>query len=58
MVFSAKLGKVKGNVVQFDAPVGQITANKFNNRNNILIYDVEMMLARSSGNDELKISFR
>ncbi len=58
MAFSVKVGSVKGNVVQVDAPAAQIVTNKYANRNNILSYDVEAMLARVNGNDEIKLSFR
>lgn len=58
MAFTAKVGKAKGNVVQFDCPNVQYTDVKYGNRNGILVYDITMNCARLTGNDEVKISFR
>lgn len=56
--FSAKVGKVKGNVVQFEAPNVQFTGVQYGDRNSILTYDITMNCARTSGNDEIKLAFR
>lgn len=56
--FSAKIGKAKGNVVQFEAPNVQFTGVQYGDRNSILTYDITMNCARTSGNDEILISFR
>lgn len=58
MAFEVKVGKTKGNVVQFDAGNTQYANVQYGNRNSILTYDITMNCARTSGNDELKISFR
>lgn len=57
-VFSAKVGKVKGNVVQFEAPNVQFTGVQYGDRNSILTYDITMNCARTTGNDEIKLAFR
>ncbi len=56
--FAVKVGKVKGNVVQFDCPNVQYNSVRYGNRNSILTYDIQLNCARVTGNDELKISFR
>lgn len=58
MAFGVKVGKTKGNVVQFDSPNVQYTNVGAGNRNSTLIYDITLNCARVAGNDEIKISFR
>ena len=58
MAFTVKVGKAKGNVVQFDCPNVQLMDAQYGNRNSILTYDLQLACARSTGNDELKVSFR
>lgn len=58
LVAGLKVGTVKGNVVAIDLPNMQYTNVQYGNRNNILTYDITCNLARVTGNDEVKISFR
>ena len=58
LAFGFKVGKAKGNVVQFDAPNTQYTNVQYGNRNNTRTYDITLNAARVTGNDEIKLSFR
>lgn len=56
--FSVKVGKTKGNTVQMDCLNTQYTNVQYGNRNSILTYDITLNCARTTGNDEVKFSFR
>lgn len=57
LAFGVKVGKAKGNVVQFDCPNVQYTSVRYGNRNSLLTYDITLNCARVAGNDEVSIGF-
>lgn len=55
--FQARVGTVKGGIVDFYAPNVQLQNLAYGNRTQIRTYDASYNLAQVDGNDELKVSF-
>lgn len=57
VLWRARVGTTKGNVVGFEAPKIQYSDLTYGDRNNTRIYNVTANLSRVTGNDELVIYF-